>query len=550
MAAIFLPCTFCKFPGLSLYLTSKLVEYSLTPPHPEWGTRFVMFRNYPNLSYTVLMLLLASSALLVFRRKGLAEGFARQPNVIYILADDLGSGDLSCLNPDSQIRTPNLDQLASDGLVFTDAHSGSAVCTPTRYGILTGRYAFRSRLKKGVLGGYSPMLIENDRFTVADLMKKAGYRTGVVGKWHLGLDWTKNDPSKAISQAEYDADWTKTDNLALEKGITAGPNNLGFDHSFIIPASLDIPPYIYLQNGKPADPRLTDIAGNKTPRGVFWRDGKGSQSFDLRKTLDVFGQEAKNFIVGAAQNQSKPFFLYLPLSSPHTPWLPSELHKGSSKAGIYGDFVHHTDAVVGALMHTLDSLGIADNTLVIFTSDNGADWKPGDQEIYPAHRANYIYRGEKSDIWEGGHRVPFIVRWPAVVTKGGKTAQTICLTDLMATLASITGQKLDRNAGQDSFSFAPLLRSAGDPAPVRPSIIHHSIDGMFAIRRGKWKFIDGKGSGGWSSKGDAADPEGQLYDLENDPAEAANLFKNHPEIVKELKALLAKQKEQGYTRQL
>ncbi|MBO9612642.1 MAG: sulfatase-like hydrolase/transferase [Dyadobacter sp.] len=509
-----------------------------------------MFRSYPNLSYTVLMLLLATSALLVFRKKSLAEGTARQPNVIYILADDLGSGDLSCLNSNSQISTPNLDKLASNGLVFTDAHSGSAVCTPTRYGILTGRYAFRSRLKKGVLGGYSPMLIENDRFTVADLMKKAGYRTGVVGKWHLGLDWVKTDASKTIDHAEYDADWTRNENLALEKGVTAGPNDLGFDHSFIIPASLDIAPYVYLQNGKPLDPRMTDIAGNKTPRGVFWRDGKGSQSFDVRQTLDIFGQEAKKFISESARNQSRPFFLYLPLSSPHTPWLPSEAHQGSSKAGIYGDFVHHTDAVVGTVMHLLDSLGIANNTLVIFTSDNGADWKPGDQETYPAHRANYIYRGEKSDIWEGGHRVPFILRWPAVVKKGGKSAQTICLTDLMATLASITGQKLGRNAGQDSFSFAHLLRSAGDRAPVRPSVIHHSIDGMFAIRRGQWKFIDGKGSGGWSSKGEASDPEGQLYNIENDPSETTNLFEKQPEIAKELKALLEKQKAQGYTRPL
>ncbi|SDF40095.1 Arylsulfatase A [Dyadobacter soli] len=507
-----------------------------------------MFRTYPNLSYTLLMLLLASSALLIFRKNGLAEGIAPKPNVIYILADDLGSGDLSCLNPDSQIHTPNLDKLASNGLAFTDAHSGSAVCTPTRYGILTGRYAFRSRLKKGVLGGYSSMLIEKDRWTVADLMKKAGYRTGVIGKWHLGLDWVKADAAKDVNHAELDIDWTKSENLALEKGITVGPNDLGFDYSYIIPASLDIPPYIYLKNGKPIDPRMTDITGNKTPRGVFWRDGKGSQSFDLKKTLDIFGQEAKNFIVSAAGNHSKPFFLYLPLSAPHTPWLPSEAHKGRTKAGIYGDFVHHTDAVVGAVMHTLDSLGISENTLVIFTSDNGADWKPGDKEIYPAHQANYIYRGEKSDIWEGGHRVPFIVRWPAVVKEGSKVNQTICLTDLMATLASVTGQKLDRNAGQDSFSFLPVLRNASDTTPVRPSIIHHSIDGMFAIRRGKWKFIDGKGSGGWSSKGQASDPEGQLYDIYNDPQETSNLFAKQPEIVKELKALLEKQKSQGYTR--
>lgn len=506
-----------------------------------------MLQRYPNLSYTVLMLAMAASAMLVFRKKTLAQSKLPAPNVVYILADDLGYGDLSCLNPKSQVKTPQLDRLAAGGIVFTDAHSGSAVCTPTRYGILTGRYAFRSRLKKGVLGGYSPMLIEPDRFTVGDLLKRAGYRTGVVGKWHLGLDWAKTDPSQATNPADYD-DWNSIKNLSIEKGTTGGPNDLGFDYSFVIPASLDIAPYIYLRDGKPLDPHITDITGNKTPRGVFWRDGKGSASFEISKTLDVFTREANDFIVKANQSKTQPFFLYLPLSSPHTPWVPSANHKGKSGAGLYGDFVQHTDAVVGSVMRTLDSLGIADNTLVIFTSDNGADWKPGDKEAFPAHQANYIFRGEKSDIWEGGHHVPFILRWPAVVKKGSQTAQTICLTDLMATLASITGQQLDSHAGQDSFSFASVLRGNTDKKPVRPSIIHHSIEGMFAIRKGKWKFIDGKGSGGWSSKGEANDPEGQLYDMDADPTESTNLFVQQPMVVKELKSLLEKQKGQGYSR--
>ncbi|WP_026350791.1 sulfatase family protein [Dyadobacter beijingensis] len=508
-----------------------------------------MLRTYPNLTYTLLMLLLATSAMLVFRKKGFADGTVRHPNVIYILADDLGYGDLSCLNPQSQIKTPNLDRLAGQGMVFTDAHSGSAVCTPTRYGILTGRYAFRSRLKKGVLGGYSPMLIERERFTVADLMKKAGYRTGVIGKWHLGLDWVKTDPTKTTDPTVYD-DWTSTENLSIAKGTTGGPNDLGFDYSYVIPASLDIAPYIYVRNGKPADNAIVDIPGQKEPRGVFWRDGKGSASFRIPGTLDVFGQEARQFIIDAGKNKSKPFFLYLPLSAPHTPWVPSEKYKNTSNAGLYGDFVQHTDAVVGQLMHTLDSLGLADNTLVIFTSDNGADWKPGDKQAFPAHDANYIFKGEKSDIWEGGHHVPFIARWPAGIEKGTQTAQTICLADLMATLAAITGQKLDRNAGQDSFSFASLFRAPDEAKPVRPSIIHHSVEGMFAIRKGKWKFIDGKGSGGWSSKGAPTDPAGQLYDLESDPRETVNLYEKQPELVKELKALLEKQKAQGYTRAL
>ena len=393
------------------------------------------------------------------------------------------------------------------------------------------------------------MLIEPDRFTVADLLKKAGYETAVIGKWHLGLDWAPADPSRKVDAAVYD-DWTNTENLDITKGVVKGPNNLGFDYSYIIPSSLDIPPYIYLENGKPVDNKITNITGNKTPRGVFWRDGNGSESFKIEKSLDVFGQQAKTFLAGAHRTSGKPFFLYLPLSSPHTPWLPSEKFKGKSKAGLYGDFVAHTDAVVGEVIKTLDSLGLGENTLIIFTSDNGADWKPGDKQLYPAHQANHIFRGQKSDIWEGGHHVPFIARWPKVISKGSKTEQTICLTDMLATAAAITNQKLPDDAAQDSFDFYAVLKDPKEQKALRESIIHHSIEGMFAIRKGKWKFIDGKGSGGWSSKGDVTDSMGQLYDLEADPGESKNLYDQNTAVVKELKSILEKQKNQGFSRRL
>ena len=470
------------------------------------------------------------------------------PNILVILADDLGYGDLQCYNPDSQVKTPNLDRLSQEGIRFTDAHTGSAVCTPTRYGLVTGRYAWRSPLQQGVLGGYSPALIEPDRFTMADLLKQAGYRTGVIGKWHLGLGWPEI-PGAEPEPPHEPHQWPKGDNLDIEANLTSGPAELGFDYSFLVPSSLDIPPYLYLENGQPSSREIVEIAGNDEPRGVFWRTGRGSQDFKLPETLDRLGAKAQEFIVSKSQTD-QPFFLYLPLTSPHTPWLPAAEFKGQSGAGTYGDFVAHTDAVVGRVLRTLDSLGLKDNTLVVFTSDNGADWKPGDKEAYPKHRANGILRGQKSDIWEGGHRVPFIVRWPQRVGQSRVATQTVCLNDLMATFAAVTGQKLPADAAPDSFDFSPVLGTSNYSKPVRPSLIHHSISGMFSLRKGKWKYVEGAGSGGWS-KDDS--PTGklpaQLYDLEKDPSETRNLLEQEPEIAQELKVLLARQKAAGHTRE-
>lgn len=470
-----------------------------------------------------------------------------RPNIVLILADDLGYGDLQCNNAEAQTSTPHLNQLSKEGLRFTDAHSGSAVCTPTRYGILTGRYAFRTRLKRGVLGGYSPMLIEDNRYTVADLLKKAGYHTGVIGKWHLGLDWKGQDVDdlRALGDSKRDL---SPEGLDITADLTQGPNDLGFDYSYVIPASLDIAPYIYLENGKPTERTLIDLVGNNNPRGVFWRSGKASPNFKIENTLDNLAEKAQAFLADASKQKS-PFFLYFPLTSPHTPWVPGKDFQGKSGAGIYGDFVGHTDHIVGMVLNTLQQLGLEENTLVIFTSDNGADWKPGDIEKYPAHRANYIYRGEKSDIWEGGHRVPFLIRWPAAFKEARTVAQTLCLTDMLATFAGITKQKLPANSGQDSFDFSPLLTSKASSKVIRQSTIHHSIDGMFAIRKGKWKYIEGQGSGGWSKDESATkNLTAQLYNMEADPRETTNLVEQQPKIAAELKALLTRQREQGFSR--
>ncbi|QIP12971.1 arylsulfatase [Spirosoma aureum] len=472
-----------------------------------------------------------------------------QPNIVVILADDMGYGDIRAYNPESQIPTPNLDKLAVGGLRFTDAHSGSSVCTPTRYGLITGRYSFRSSLKKGVLGGYSPPLIENDRFTIADLLNNAGYHTGIVGKWHLGLSFAIDSViTSTNSPADSTFDWPNGNGINVEKPLLNSPNELGFDYSYIISASLDMPPYVYFDDKKPTEQGIIKLEGSKYPRGVFWREGKASPNFNIHGTLDHFSKKATEFISKSARSE-KPFFLYLPLTGPHTPWLPSQRFKGKSKAGIYGDFVAHTDAVVGEVMHTLDSLGITDNTLIIFTSDNGADWKPGDKKLFPAHQANYIFRGQKSDIWEGGHRVPFLASWPGNIKPGRQTSNTICLTDLLATFATITHQKIPASAAQDSFDFSTVLTNNAPVNPTRQSIIHHSINGMFALRKGKWKYIEGKGSGGWSEDNSpTADLQAQLYDLETDPTESKNVIKSFPDIARNLDSELQKQKKSGYTR--
>lgn len=466
------------------------------------------------------------------------------PNIVFILADDLGYGDIKKCNPNAQIPTPHLNRLADEGILFTNAHSASSVCTPSRYGILTGRYAFRTSLKKGVLGGYSPALVEDRRYTIGDLAKDAGYTTAIIGKWHLGIDWKPKDASLPAIQhdANHEADLS---NIDFSSPVITGPNNVGFDYSYILPASLDMSPYTYLENGISTDYPLVPFKGENLGRGIFWREGWGSKSFKIEQTLDNFTSKAVNYINTASKNNARPFFLYLTLTAPHTPWLPARQFKGVSNAGVYGDFVTHTDDAIGRILQCLDSLHLTENTLIIVTSDNGADWKKQDMAQFPKHKANYIFRGEKSDIWEGGHHIPLIISW-----KNGLTANRTCneifsLTDFMASFADFFHNPLPKGAGPDSYDFWPLISGSGNVS--RPSIIHHSNDGMFAIRQGKWKFIDGNGSGGWSPKDQDDTAPAQLYDMEKDPAETTNLYYKYPEIVKNLAALLDKQRSQGYS---
>lgn len=459
-----------------------------------------------------------------------------KPNIIYILADDLGYGDVSSLNKNSKIKTTHLDRLAGGGIVFTDAHSGSAVCTPTRYGVLTGRYCWRSRLKKGVLNGYSEHLIEDGRMTVASLLKKHGYATACVGKWHLGMDWPKN------GERPSDVDFTQP--------VQKGPLTNGFDYFFGISASLDMPPYVYVENDKvTALPnRETE---NKDSKG-FWRRGPTGADFTHAEVLPTLTRKTVDFIDRqVAQNPGRPFFIYFALPAPHTPILPTKEFQGKSGTNAYGDFVLQVDWTVGQVLAALKRHGIETNTLVMFASDNGCSPRADFKELARfKHNPSYHFRGYKADIFEGGHRIPFIARWPGKIKAGTGSDETTCLTDLMATCAAIVGDELPDNAGEDSYNILPAMLGETHGKPIREATVHHSINGSFAIRQGKWKLELCPGSGGWSSPrpNEAKKlglPPVQLYDLETDVGETTNVYRDHPEVVEHLTKLLEQYKRKG-----
>lgn len=492
-----------------------------------------------------LAILVAGSGVGVTR--GDQAGLLRPPNIVYILADDLGYGDVKCLNPRGKIATPNLDKLAASGMIFTDAHSGSSVCTPTRYGIMTGRYAWRSRLQQGVQGGCSPRLIEPGRLTVAELLKRAGYRTTAVGKWHLGMDWTLLPGKPRFTDAiEHGPDgW----NIDYSKPIANGPTALGFDEFFGISGSLDMVPYTFIHNDRVTElptvdkhfPMMHRRAGSFTRRGPAAADFEAHDVLPTlrRKAIEAIGQGAERARTG------RSFFLYLALTAPHTPIQPTGRWLRKSGLNRYGDFVMQVDATVGEILAALEERGLAGNTMVIFTSDNGCSPEAEIPHLRArGHDPCAGFRGHKADIFEGGHRIPFLVRWQGVIQPGRRSDQVICLTDLMATCAEILGQRLPDNAGEDSVSLLPIFKGS-DRAPLREAIVHHSVYGMFAIRQGDWKLALCPGSGGWSAPRTGTEevvglPPIQLYNLATDPAERHNVYDQHAIVVTRLTNLLKK----------
>ena len=458
------------------------------------------------------------------------SGLAARPNIVIVLADDLGWGDAHCLNAQGQIVTPHLDRLATQGMLFTDAHSGSAVCSPTRYGLLTGRYAWRTTLASGVLNGYSPRLIEPGRLTLPQLLKNQGYRTAGIGKWHLGLDWQLKEGG--IAHGDKDA-W-KVD---YARPYTNGPNSVGFDEFFGISASLDMPPYVFLEND-----HATEIP---TAQKKWLRSGPAAKDFEALDVLPRLTERAVAFIEHQAPRSraGTPFFLYLAFSAPHTPIVPTRPWQDRSRINPYADFVIQTDAAVGQVIDALERNGLAGDTLLFVTSDNGCS-PMADLATLKAHGHDPSagFRGYKADIHEGGHRIPLLARWPGHVRPGTSSDQLVGLTDLMATCAGAVGAELPDDAAEDSVSFLPVLegRQGGH---LRESLVHHSINGSFALRQGRWKLALCPGSGGWSFPRPGVDdvsglPDVQLFDLTADRAETTNVQADHPDVVARLSAVL------------
>lgn len=467
-----------------------------------------------------------------------------RPNIIIIYTDDQGYGDVSVLNPDAKFKTPNMDRIANEGVIFTDGHSSDAVCSPSRYSLLTGRYSWRTSLKRGVLGADGPCLIEKDRMTIASLLQENGYNTAMVGKWHLQMDFAGTKGK--------DRDWSVP--------FTDGPIEKGFDYFFGIPASMNFGVLTYLENDKVLDPailwtkkKVNTIAGSyldnarpndyrMTPPYHDEPDGGGwievGASFNDELALETFASKAVEYINKYA-NDEKPFFLYLPLTSPHLPHCTHPDFQGRSNCGNYGDFLEETDHRVGQILDALDANGIADNTLVVFSSDNGAETN------YVYHRETYDhysslhYRGGKRDIYEGGHRVPFLMRWPAVIQSGSEVDLPVCQSDYLATIADIVGAELPDNAGEDSYSLLSAMKGELYDSVLRGAVIHHSATGHFAIRQGKWKLNMIHGSGGMGPQAliepQEGEPPYELYNLENDPSETNNVYADNSEIVQNLK---------------
>ncbi len=471
-----------------------------------------------------------------------------KPNIVIILADDQGFGDVSANNPDSKIPTPHIDRLATEGMRFTDAHTSSGVCTPTRYSLLTGRYHWRTRLQSGVLGGFSKPLIAENRLTLAGLLGEQGYATACIGKWHLGMNWPLQGGATADDGGNFSKPFRDISRVDYAAPIHDGPVDRGFDHYYGISASLDMFPYVWINDRLPTE-IATETKSFLTPA----RPGPAGRDFEAIDVQDGIIDHTIEWIASraTAAKAGTPFFAYVPLAAPHTPIIPTPVWQGTSGINPYADFVKQVDAGVGRVLEALKSHGLAENTIVVFTSDNGCSPSADIPQLIAAgHHPSFIYRGHKADLYEGGHRVPFLVRWPARIKAGSVCDQLVGQLDFLATFADLLGASLPTNAGEDSVSMLPALLGTATE-PIRTSLITQSINGSFAIRDGQWKLCLCPGSGGWSKPRPQDDtsslPDMQLFDLATDPGEATNLATTHPERVATMTAMLQRDIDRGRT---
>ncbi|MBN2578906.1 MAG: arylsulfatase [Pirellulales bacterium] len=475
---------------------------------------------------------------------------AERPNVVIILADDMGWGDPQCYWPKSKIPTPNVDRLAGEGMRFTDAHSPTAVCTPTRYALLTGRYCWRTRQKKCVLTPYAMPLIDRKRTTLAEMFQRHGYATAAFGKWHLGFEWRRNDGKKTPPAEKNIPDKV----IDLSKPYLDGPCDHGFDTYFGVDVP-NYPPYCFLED----DHVVSPLPNQFRPATNVSTPGRGQPDWQFDRILPTIKEKAVAWLRRhAAEKKDAPFFLYLPLTAPHIPIVPNEPFRGSTEATLYGDFVAEVDSLTGDVLNALEETGLAKNTIVVFTSDNGSPERNGKDGAGPfnscitdsGHDPNGPWRGRKGDIHEAGHRVPLVVRWPGRVRPGSFSDELVCLVDWYATLAAVLGQPLADDVAEDSFNVLPVLLEKDRPGPMRKSLILHSDQGMFAIRVGPWKLIRGQGTGSFFTKDVIAPdaPSGQLYNLTDDPTEQKNLYRERHDVVERLSKMLDEQIQAGRTR--
>ena len=499
------------------------------------------------------------------------------PNILLILADDLGYGDVGCYNPTSKVPTPHIDQLAAEGLRFTDAHSPSTVCTPTRYSILTGQMAFRINYRGVFTGVGGPCLIKEDQLTLPQMLRECGYSTGLIGKWHVGMSFpaigggfaherdVKNIPDGSFPKSPQSV--AKVKCVDFSQPIPDGPTNRGFDYFFgtaCCPTTDWL--YAWIEGDRIPHPptKLLDRKAAGLPDHVYSKDnriGLLAKNFDLEEVDMVFLEKSIAFLENHVNNQSdQPFFLFHSAQAVHLPSFPADAFKGKTNAGPHGDFIFELDYIIGELLKSLDRLGLAENTIVLVTSDNGPEvTSVVHMRRDHDHDGAHPWRGMKRDNWEGGHRVPFIVRWPGRITPGRTSEQTVCLTDIMATCASITGYDLPRKSAEDSFDMLPSLLGLDEGHSIRPFTLHQTMSLALGIRRGKWKYLDHLGSGGNRYTGrkelqsffvpeSVPDASGQLFDLDADPGETQNLFFERQQVTKELQRLLERTKSAGRSR--
>jgi arylsulfatase A len=479
------------------------------------------------MKHVIHILCLSLVVLIGFGCQVKKEILSPKPNVVIIFADDLGYGDVAANNPESKLKTPNLDGLVREGVSFKDAHTSSAVCTPSRYSLLTGRYPWRSSRKRGVLNGYGEPLIELGRQTLASIFQNAGYETSIIGKWHLGVDWQTKEPGQNPEFGTVD----------FTKPVLHTPKQLGFDYSYIFSASLDFSPAAYIENNTVKGPVDHVIEFIDFP--AYSRKTETTKRFKHVDVLDHLLKKATNYIEKSSK-QTKPFFLYFPLTAPHKPLIPHPRFRGTSEAGWYGDFIQQADWTVGEVLKTLKNEGLADNTIVLFSSDNGsymhqfvdgqADHVDDNKNhgFRPEnHKPNWNWRGTKADIYEAGHRVPFMIRWPNVI-EPKQIEETVCLTDVTATLMDLLSLKADSSQMEDSFSLLPLMKNK---KISRKPVIHQSINGSIAIRKGDYKLILSNGSGGRESpRGKPFTKPYRLYNMDKDAYESQDLYETKSEM--------------------